>query len=151
MTGDVFGLLISDSTRTIVSSVAVTGPDRDESAYGVIVDGETTVDEALLTGETTPLHRKPGDSLAAGSVNLDGNVEMRVERTGASTTLGTISRLSEQARFARPAFVQLADRIASYIVVALLVVAAAVLAADRALYAAKAGGRDCVEAAGEKG
>ncbi len=95
-------------------------------ADGTVVDGETTVDEALLTGETTPLVRREGDTMTAGSVNLDGNVTMRVERTGNATTLGTISRLSEQARFARPAFVQLADRIASYIVVALLVVAAAV-------------------------
>ena len=95
-------------------------------ADGTISSGETTVDEALLTGETTPQRRSPGDALTAGSVNLDGNVEMRVERTGNATTLGTISRLSEQARFARPAFVQLSDRIASYIVVALLVVAAAV-------------------------
>ena len=97
-------------------------------ADGVITSGDTTVDEALLTGETTPLRRSAGDALTAGSVNLDGNVEMRVERTGNATTLGTISRLSEQARFARPAFVQLADRIASYVVVALLVVAAAVAA-----------------------
>jgi Cu2+-exporting ATPase len=95
-------------------------------ADGIIIRGETTVDEALLTGEATPLQRGPGDTLTAGSVNLDGNVELHVERTGNATTLGTISRLSEQARFARPAFVQLADRIASYIVVALLVVAAAV-------------------------
>jgi Cu2+-exporting ATPase len=95
-------------------------------ADGVITRGDTTVDEALLTGETTPLQRGVGDPLTAGSVNIDGNVEMRVERTGNATTLGTISRLSEQARFARPAFVQLADRIASYIVVALLVVAASV-------------------------
>ncbi len=98
-------------------------------ADGIIIDGETTVDEALLTGETTPLLRRPGEPLTAGSVNLDGNVEMRVERTGNATTLGTISRLSEQARFARPAFVQLADRIASYIVVALLLVATGVAVA----------------------
>ena len=65
----------------------------------------------------------------AGSINLDGKIRMRVETTGSDTTLGTISRLSERARYARPAFVQLADRIASYIVVALLVVAAVVATA----------------------
>jgi Cu2+-exporting ATPase len=53
-------------------------------------------------------------------------IEMTVTRTGGDTTLGTISRMSERARYARPAFVTLADRIASYIVVALLVVAGAV-------------------------
>ena len=95
-------------------------------ADGSIVAGETTVDESLLSGESTPRLRVVGDMLAAGSVNIDGTVEMTVERTGSATTLGTISRLSEQARFARPRFVQLADRIASYIVVALLLVATVV-------------------------
>ena len=95
-------------------------------ADGIIVSGTTSVDEALLTGEADPQHRTTGDSLAAGSVNLDGLIEMCVVSTGNDTTLGAISRMSERARFTRPAFVNLADRIASYIVVALLVIATAV-------------------------
>jgi Cu2+-exporting ATPase len=91
--------------------------------------GETSVDESLLTGESLPRMKTAGDELVAGSINLDGKIRMRVETTGSDTTLGTISRLSERARYARPAFVQLADRIASYIVVALLVIAAGVAAA----------------------
>ena len=77
----------------------------------------------MLTGEARPQLRVPGDTLVAGSINLDGVIEMRVDRTGPDTTLGTINRLSERARYARPEFVQLADRIASYIVVAILGVA----------------------------
>lgn len=95
-------------------------------ADGIIENGKTSVDEALLTGEARPRARVTGDTIAAGSVNLDGLIEMRVTRTGSDTTLGTISRMSERARYTRPAFVMLADRIASYIVVALLVVAAGV-------------------------
>ncbi len=93
---------------------------------GTLQKGSTSVDEALLTGEATPQPKAAGDPLSAGSVNLDGMIEMQVTRTGSDTTLGTISRLSERARYARPAFVTLADRVASYIVVALLVIAAAV-------------------------
>ncbi|MDH3614980.1 MAG: heavy metal translocating P-type ATPase [Gammaproteobacteria bacterium] len=92
-------------------------------ADGAIESGDTSVDEALLTGEVTPQKKSRGDLVAAGSVNLDGQIEMRVLRTGSDTTLGTISRLSERARYTRPAFVTLADRIASYIVIALLAVA----------------------------
>ncbi len=95
-------------------------------ADGILVSGETSVDEALLTGEARPQPKSAGDRLAAGSVNLDGLVTMRVTSTGNDTTLGTISRLSERARYARPAFVTIADRIASYIVVALLAVAVVV-------------------------
>ena len=95
-------------------------------ADGFLVSNSTSVDEALLTGEATPLLKSAGDVLVAGSINLDCLIEMRVEKTGADTTLGTINRLSERARYARPAFVQLADRIASYIVVAILIIAVAV-------------------------
>ncbi len=95
-------------------------------ADGLLASGSTSVDEALLTGEPTPQARAVGDQLSAGTINLDGMIEMTVTQTGSDTTLGTISILSERARYARPAFVALADRIASYIVVALLVVAAGV-------------------------
>ena len=95
-------------------------------ADGLLASGSTSVDEALLTGEPRPQAKAIGDELAAGSVNLDGMIEMTVTQTGSDTTLGTISRLSERARYARPSFVTLADRIASYIVVALLIVATGV-------------------------
>jgi Cu2+-exporting ATPase len=95
-------------------------------ADGSISAGQTSVDESMLTGESSPQPKTLGDAVMAGSVNIDGVVEMRVDVTGTDTTLGTIGRLSERARYARPAFVQLADRVASYIVVAILVIAATV-------------------------
>ncbi|MDJ0813604.1 MAG: heavy metal translocating P-type ATPase [Woeseiaceae bacterium] len=125
-------LIDGDSQTTIPSNQLVAGnivlvrPGESIPADGVMVDGTTSVDEALLTGEATPKPKSPGDELVAGSINLDGVIRLRVETTGADTTLGTISRLSERARYARPAYVQLADRVASYIVVAILVVAAVV-------------------------
>lgn len=95
-------------------------------ADGVIVDGVTSVDESMLTGESTPQRKTLDAAVMAGSVNVDGIVTMRVDRTGVDTTLGTIGRLSERARYARPAFVQLADRVASHIVIAILLIAATV-------------------------
>jgi len=95
-------------------------------ADGAIIDGVSSVDESLLTGESAPRQKSIGDTVVAGSINLDGVVDMHVEKTGVDTTLGMIGRLSERARYARPTFVNLADRIASYIVVAILVIAAVV-------------------------
>ena len=95
-------------------------------ADGTVVEGTTSVDESMLTGESTPQRKDVGDSVMAGSANVDGIVTMRVDTTGVDTTLGTIGRLSERARYARPAFVQLADRIASHIVIAILLIAAVV-------------------------
>jgi Cu2+-exporting ATPase len=134
----------ADGETTIPSSQLISGdvllvrPGEPIPADGILIDGTTTVDEALLTGETEPLAKSTGDALIAGSINLDGLIRMRVERTGSDTTLGAISRLSERARYARPAFVQTADRIASYIVIAILLIAVLVattwyfIAPDRA-------------------
>jgi Cu2+-exporting ATPase len=113
-------------------------PGEPIPADGVLIDGKTTIDESLLSGEATPRSKAAGDAVNAGTINLVGMIQLHVERTGSDTTLGTISRLSERARYARPEYVQLADRIAGYIVVAVLAIASIVAAfwyvtaADRA-------------------
>ena len=109
--------------QMLIGDLLLVRPGESIPADGVLVDGVTTVDEALLTGEAKPRSKAVGDRVVAGSINLDGMMQMRVEQTGSDTTLGTISRMSERARYARPAFVQLADRIASYIVIAILLIA----------------------------
>jgi Cu2+-exporting ATPase len=106
--------------------VALVRAGESFPADGSITAGQTSVDESMLTGESKPQPKMAGDPVMAGSVNVDGVVEMRVDVTGTDTTIGTIGRLSERARYARPAFVQLADRVASYIVVAILLIATVV-------------------------
>jgi len=117
---------IVPASQLVVGDLLLVRPGESVPADGILVEGKTTVDEALLTGEAEPRLKSPGDAVVAGSMNLDGMITMRVEKIGADTTLGIISRLSERARYARPAFVQLADRVAGYIVVALLLIAAGV-------------------------
>jgi Cu2+-exporting ATPase len=113
-------------------------PGEAIPADGALLDGDTTVDESLLSGEAAPRRKTPGAALVAGTINLDRVITMRVDKTGTDTTISAISRLSEKARYARPAFVQLADRIAGRIVVAVLTIASLVAAywyavdADRA-------------------
>jgi len=107
-------------------------------ADGVVVEGTTSVDESMLTGESTPKRRLVDAAVMAGSVNVDGIVTVRVDKTGIDTTLGIIARLSERARYARPAFVQLADRVASHIVIAILLIAVAVASAWYVLDAERA-------------
>jgi Cu2+-exporting ATPase len=113
-------------TQLAAGDIAVIRAGESFPADGSITAGRTSADESMLTGESRPQPKIVGDAVMAGSVNIDGIVEMRVDVTGTDTTLGTIGRLSERARYARPAFVQLADRVASYIVIAILVIAAAV-------------------------
>lgn len=127
---------LEDAERRVVAVSSLVKGDRivvaaGESipADGKLLTGNTRVDESLLTGESEPVARGPGDTVVAGSINRNGTIEIAVGKTGVDTTLGAISRMSERARYSRPGFVRLADRIASFVVAALLVVAAAVAAA----------------------
>jgi Cu2+-exporting ATPase len=79
-------------------------------ADGALIDGRTQVDEALLTGESTPVPKHPGDALVAGSVNLGVPVTMRVERVGADTRHEAIVTLMREAMSQRPSLARVADR-----------------------------------------
>ncbi|MCC7325271.1 MAG: heavy metal translocating P-type ATPase [Burkholderiales bacterium] len=93
-------------------------------ADGEVVDGRSQVAEAMLTGESVPVSRGPGDSLWAGAVNGADALVMRVRCAGEDTRLSAILRLSERAASARPAVARTADRVAAYFVGGLLVLAA---------------------------
>jgi len=96
-------------------------------ADGHILQGNTQADEALLTGESTPVHKPQGSPVTAGSYNLHAPVVMQVERLGADTRFGEIVALMEAASLQKPRLAQLADRIARPFLLAILL--AALLAA----------------------
>lgn len=102
-------------------------PGEAFPADGRITAGSTQADEALLTGESTPVARPVGSTVTAGSYNLQSPVEVRVEGTGAETRFAQIVALMENASLQKPRLAQLADRIARPFLVAVLL--AAVLAA----------------------
>ena len=96
------------------------------SADGIVVEGCSSFDESLLTGESLPRARTVGEALTAGTCNIDSPVVFRVEQAGEETRLATIVRLIERAACERPAIVALADRVASWFVFAMLCIAALV-------------------------
>jgi Cu2+-exporting ATPase len=93
-------------------------------ADGMIVSGELSVDESMLTGESMPLQRTPGDEIYAGAITRRGNATVRITHTGASTSLAEIGRMLERAKADRPPIALLADRIASRFVVGVLLTTA---------------------------
>ena len=95
-------------------------------ADGVVVDGASEFDEALLTGEARPQLKRVGDALTGGSFNLGSPLVMRVTGVGEATRLAGILRLADRAAAERPRLALAADRVARWFVVALLVIAAAV-------------------------
>ncbi|WP_284155057.1 heavy metal translocating P-type ATPase [Sulfuricystis thermophila] len=92
---------------------------------GIVVDGESSTDESLLTGESRPVAKRCGDAVTGGSVNVGSPLTVRLERVGEATRLASIRRLMEQAAAEKPTLVQTADRIAQYFVWVLLALAAA--------------------------
>jgi len=91
----------------------------------VLIRGHTRADEALLSGESLPVDKVPGDQVVAGSINVGAPVAMRVEQVGADTRYEAIVALMRSARTQRPASVAAADRWAAPFLWAVLVLAAA--------------------------
>ena len=94
-----------------------------------MLDGQTQADEALLTGESTPVPKRAGDTVVAGSVNVGAPVRMLVERVGEDTRFEAIVSMMRGAMSQRPASAQLADRWAGPFLWAVLLLAAGSAAA----------------------
>ena len=141
-------LIDSGATELVAAAALCTGdllrvrPGAAIPVDGVVVLGSSATDESLLTGESRPVVKRPGDTLIGGAVNLDGVITMRVTRTGENTVLAGIVRLMDRAQSEKPRIAQAADRIAQWFVAALLVLTAAIFAvwwqidASRALWVA---------------
>ena len=94
-----------------------------------VIEGRTTVDESLLTGEATPLAREVGGRVLAGSLNYDGAVVCRAESLGEDTVLAQITRMVEQAQSSRAPTQRLADRASAIFVPIVLLLSVVTFAA----------------------
>ena len=84
---------------------------------GALVDGETDVDESLITGESRPIHKTSGGTLVGGSINTSGAVTMRATKVGSETVLAQITALVERAQHSKSPRQRLADKAAAVLVV----------------------------------
>ena len=96
---------------------------------GVVVEGKTSVDESMVTGEPVPVEKEPGAQVTGGTVNGTGSVVMRAERIGGDTLLAQIVRMVSEAQRSRAPIQKLADRVAAWFVPAVVVVAVLAFAA----------------------
>ncbi|WP_174875117.1 heavy metal translocating P-type ATPase [Vogesella oryzae] len=107
-----------------IGSRLLVKPGETIPCDGHILDGHSSVDESLLTGESTPIRKTSGDSVIAGSVNQASALVLQVTRTGSDTRLAGIVRLLDQAMADKPQLARLADRFAAWFVALLLLAAA---------------------------
>jgi Cu+-exporting ATPase len=98
-------------------------PGEKVPADGVIIDGESSVDESLMTGEPIPVEKLRGAKVIGGTVNGTGTFVMRAERVGSETLLSQIVRMVSEAQRSRAPVQKLADRVSGYFVPAVILVA----------------------------
>jgi len=91
-------------------------PGEKVPVDGIVTEGSSSVDESLMTGEPTPVEKSPGSCAIGGTVNTTGTFLMRAERVGSETLLAQIVRMVGEAQRSRAPVERLADRVASYFV-----------------------------------
>ncbi|MDO8364034.1 MAG: HAD-IC family P-type ATPase, partial [Actinomycetota bacterium] len=105
----------------------VVRPGEKVATDGVVEEGRSAVDESLLTGESLPVEKAPGDTVAGASVNAGGRLVVRATRVGADTALAQMARLVEAAQSGKAPVQRLADRVAGVFVPVVITLAAATL------------------------
>jgi Cu2+-exporting ATPase len=98
-------------------------PGETVPVDGVLLEGESSVDESLLTGESMPCPKAPGAALIGGSLNVESPMVMAVEKVGEDTVVSAIVRLLDRAQAEKPAIARLADQVAGWFVAVLLLLA----------------------------
>ncbi len=108
-------LVVGDQVRVL--------PGEKIPVDGVVIAGQSSVDEALLTGESLPVVKQPEDPVTGGTINLSGMLTLRVTHAAHETTLAKILHLVESAQASRAPIQELADRVSGYFVYGVITVA----------------------------
>lgn len=112
-------------------------PGESMPVDGVVVEGSTSVDESMLTGESIPVEKESGDEVIGASINKNGSIDYRATRVGSDTTLSQIIKLVEDAQGSKAPIARMADIITRYFVP--IVIALSVLAGIAWLIAGQSG------------
>ncbi len=110
-----------------VSDVVIVRPGEKIPVDGVVVEGRSAVDESMLTGESLPVDKKPGDQVIGATLNKQGLLKFEATRVGAETALAQIVRLVQEAQGSKAPIQRLADQVSGIFVPVVIVIATATL------------------------
>jgi P-type Cu+ transporter len=105
-----------DVSAVAVGEIVLVGAGERLPVDGEVIDGQSSVDESMLTGESMPVAKTPGARVFAGTQNFDGMLKLRATGTGSRTQLAEIVRLTEQAQGSKAPIQRLADRVSGVFV-----------------------------------
>lgn len=105
-----------DASQVWVGDEVVVRPGESFPVDGVVLDGSTSVDESMLTGESLPVEKNIGDTVTGASLNINGSVRFKATRVGKDTALAQIIRLVEDAQGTKAPIAKLADKISGIFV-----------------------------------
>ena len=106
-----------------VGDLVVVRPGEKIPVDGIVCQGASAVDESMITGESLPVDKQPGDHVIGATVNRSGSLRVEAVNVGRDATLGQIIRIVEEAQAAKPPLAKLADQIAAFFVPAVLLLA----------------------------
>ncbi|MGB9867432.1 MAG: heavy metal translocating P-type ATPase [Bacillota bacterium] len=109
--------------QVLVGDIVVVRPGERIPVDGVILEGYSSVDESMITGESLPVDKGPGDEVIGGTVNKFGSFQFRASRVGKDTTLAQIVRIVEEAQGSKAPIQRLADVVSKYFVTGVIVAA----------------------------
>ena len=114
--------------RLEVGDVFVVRPGEKIATDGVVVEGRSSVDRSMLTGEPVPVETEPGDDVAGATINADGRLVVRATRVGAETAVAQIAQMVADAQAGKASVQRLADRVSAVFVPIVIGIALATLA-----------------------
>lgn len=113
--------------QVVVGDVVIVRPGERIPADGIIIEGNSAVDESMLTGESMPVDKGEGDSVVGATINKQGRLKFEAHKVGAETALAQIIRLVQEAQGSKAPIQRLADRVASVFVPVVIAIAALTL------------------------